>query len=309
MRHTLLGLLGLTLVCFASDRGFAHEPAGREAVARPVVAHVSAPSAVRATLCESPADCSVESPPGVRRRQASPWYVPPREITAAVAAASIAKRVDFNFLLKTALLESSFDPVKDVKTSSAIGLYQFVEQTWLYLMRDLGPDFGLQEFSEAIVLGDDGTYDVTDAKMRAQILWLRYDAALAAMFAAELTRRNADVLSRGLGREVGPEELYLAHVMGAGGAAELIRLAEQSPGANACKEFARAARANRTIFYDGRKPRSVEAVYGVLTSKYFDIPVFAERPVPWFDAPEADWRNIPSPVQLLGDHDLIHAMR
>jgi hypothetical protein len=301
MRHTVLGLACLTFICLTHGNGSAHELAGRgfaEQTAFARGAALAAPAA--AEICKVAVHCATESAPEAEpeQRREPVWLTPSPVIAAAIATASAATGVDADYLLRTAALESSLDPFKEVKTSSATGLYQFVEHTWLYMMREIGAEFGLGDLTGAIAAGEGGRFEVSDPEARAQILWLRYDPALAAMFAADFTRRNAEFLTQALGRAPDSGELYLAHVLGQGGAAQLIRLIAENPGADACKLFKRAARANRTIFYDGRRARTVEEVYGVLTNKYFDIPVHAEERVPW----------MPAPVELPYEAELIHTM-
>lgn len=249
------------------------------------------------------ADCALEAAPEARRRNASLYKAPP-EILAIIEAASMLTRVDFDYLLRTAALESSFDPAREVKTSSAVGLYQFVEQTWFHMMQEIGGEFGLEDVTGAIAAGEGG-YEVADADARAEILRLRYEPELSALFAGMFTRRNAEFLAKALGREPDPGELYVAHVMGAAGAAELIRLAAEEPDAKANKHFARAARANRTIFFEDKKPRTVAEVLDILRNKYWKIPVYAEDHAPWISAPLPAWGPLPAP--LMGGDELLYA--
>src|SRR5580698_1288266 len=52
-------------------------------------------------------------------------------VEAAIQRASNATGVDFSFLLGTAKRESGYNPGAHAPTSSAAGLFQFVEQAWL----------------------------------------------------------------------------------------------------------------------------------------------------------------------------------
>ncbi|MFZ1990358.1 MAG: transglycosylase SLT domain-containing protein, partial [Alphaproteobacteria bacterium] len=61
-------------------------------------------------------------------------------VTQALAKASRATGVDFSYLLNTAKRESSLNPDAKSKTSSATGLFQFVEQTWLQALKAHGTD-------------------------------------------------------------------------------------------------------------------------------------------------------------------------
>jgi hypothetical protein len=235
-------------------------------------------------------------------------YKAPPQILELIDAASEITKVDFDYLLRTAALESSFDPSLQATTSSAVGLYQFVEQSWFHMMQETGAELGLEDLAGAIGAGEGGGYHVTADEAREEILRLRYDPELSAIFAGLFTRRNFDALARMFEREPGPGELYVAHVLGASGAAELIRLATTSPDANAAKHFRRAARANRAIFYhkDG-KPRSAAQLYEYLTGKYRDISVEADE-VPTATAePPALWEP-PLPGWRLGGDEVPYAM-
>src|SRR5690242_786525 len=53
------------------------------------------------------------------------------EVLASIQQASANTGMDFSYLMAQASRESSFDPTAKASTSSASGLYQFVEQTWL----------------------------------------------------------------------------------------------------------------------------------------------------------------------------------
>src|SRR5690606_18534836 len=209
-----------------------------------------------------------------RARDANLYRAPP-EIIEAIDSASALTGVDFDYLLRTAALESSFDPTLEAATSSAAGLYQFIEQSWFHMMYEAGAELGLDDLAGAIALGKEGGFEVTDEEMREAILGLRYEPDLSARFAALFTGRNFEALSNLLEREPRAEELYLAHVFGASGAAQLIALAAEEPDAKAVRHFRRAARANRAIFYHrNKKPRSVAEVIEYLAGKYRRIPVY-----------------------------------
>ena len=204
---------------------------------------------------------------------AGPMFAAPPPIVSAIVKASVVTGADFEFLFKTAALESSFNQDTEAKTSSAVGLFQFVENTWLIMIRELGSEYGIERFAAAIVMSDGGECEVPDAEMEEQILQLRYDPELSALMAGAFVRRNAAFVARQLGRNPEPGELYIAHFLGANGGSQLIRLAEKEPHAHAHKRFPRAARANRPIFYDGRKPRTIAQVYDRLMNKYRNIPI------------------------------------
>ncbi len=192
-------------------------------------------------------------------------------MTRTLRQAAQETGTDFNFLLQTAARESNFDVRAEAATSSASGLFQFIEQTWLGVMHRRGAEHGYDEAAAAITRDASGRYSVADPVQRQRILDMRFDAEASARMAGELASENADVIESRIGRAVTPGELYVAHFLGAGGAAELISAAETNPDQPANRIFPAAARANRSIFYEGGQARSVRDVLAVLTR---------ERPAP-----------------------------
>lgn len=182
-----------------------------------------------------------------------------------IAEAARATGMDFDFLVRTAARESNFDTQARARTSSAAGLFQFIEQTWFAMMARHGEKHGAGDLSKAIAQRPDGRFEVADPTQRDAILDLRFDAALSSRLAAELAGENAAILRDGLGREPTRGELYAAHFLGARGAVELIGAAERDPGVRADALFPAAAEANRAIFYDGARARSASQVLDRLT--------------------------------------------
>jgi soluble lytic murein transglycosylase-like protein len=65
------------------------------------------------------------------------------EVRAAIARASAATGVDFDYLLAQAKIESGLQPTARAATSSAGGLYQFTTGTWLETLDRHGAKYGL----------------------------------------------------------------------------------------------------------------------------------------------------------------------
>ena len=190
-------------------------------------------------------------------------------VIGAIRNAARQTGADFQYLLATAQVESGFNPSASVSTSSAKGLFQFIEQTWLTTLKEAGPALGYGRYADAIVQTPSGRYTVPDPAMRQQILALRDDPAANAAMAGAFTQQNAAVLKQRIGRSPSEGELYVAHFLGAGGAAQLINLANQNPNATAASAFPNAAKANPSIFYDRQgNARSVVGVYRELVARY-----------------------------------------
>lgn len=192
----------------------------------------------------------------------------------AIRTASQRSGVSFDYLVRTAQRESSLDPAARAPTSTAAGLFQFLEGTWLQTLKEDGPALGFTRQAEAIERRADGRFVVADPEQRRDIMAMRFDPEANAVLAAAFTQRNAQTLQASLGRAPTEGELYAAHFLGASGAVRLISLAQQQPTANAVEAFPEAADANRRIFRtrDGR-PRSVADVLQQVTARHTDRPV------------------------------------
>ena len=190
-------------------------------------------------------------------------------IAGAIKQAASTTGTSFEYLLATAKMESNFNPTASASTSSARGLYQFIDQTWLGTVKEAGAQLGYGKYADAITKSPSGSYSVSDPAARTAIMKLRDDPAAASSMAAVLTQSNSFKLTGKIGRRPTDGELYMAHFMGVGGAAKLISNAEDNPNASGARLFPNAAAANRSIFFDrSGRARSVSEVYSVLTSRY-----------------------------------------
>jgi hypothetical protein len=108
-------------------------------------------------------------------------------------------------------VESNGDPNAKNKRSSATGLGQFLDETWLDMIRAHRPDLA-KEHSQS------------------EILELRRDAKVAREITARFTERNAEML-RKRGLPVTPGTLYLAHFAGGAGAVAILSAMENADAA------------------------------------------------------------------------------
>ena len=208
-----------------------------------------------------------------------------REVVDAIRDASTRSGVDFKFMLAKAQTESSFDPNAKARTSSASGLYQFIESTWLNTVRQHGTKHGLGQYAAQIEDDFGGGARVRDAATRRSILDLRFDPRAASAMAAEFTRSNFTQLENTLGSGVNATDLYLAHFLGAGGATRFLASYRQDPQRIAASQFPEAAASNRGVFYDaGGRARTLGQVYGFFAGKMArdvaDVAALAEAQAP-----------------------------
>ena len=183
-------------------------------------------------------------------------------ILASLERAAQATGADFSYLLGTATRESGLKASAQAGTSSAAGLFQFVEQTWLGVVKTYGAKHGLGSFADAITQSPDGHFRATNSADRQAILALRKDPQVASLMEGEFAQATRASLQSSLGRDVCGGELYAAHFLGTDAACRLIRMNDSQPAASAAHAFPAAADANRNVFYhrDGT-PKSVREVY------------------------------------------------
>ena len=91
----------------------------------------------------------------------------PADVVRGIQTASNKTGVDFKYLLAQAKIESGFNPAAKAATSTARGLYQFIEQTWLKMVKDHGAEYGLGDMADSISQGSDGRMRVADRATRS----------------------------------------------------------------------------------------------------------------------------------------------
>ncbi len=193
----------------------------------------------------------------------------PKDVYNAIQKAAKATGVNFTYLMEKAAVESSFDTNAKARSSSATGLFQFIESTWLKMVKEHGHKYGLEKYADKI--SDNGA--VTDSKTRKAILNLRKDPEISSYMAAEFATDNYNTLKDRVGGHVGSTELYMAHFLGANGASSFLNAMKKSPNMAAADLFPKEARSNRNVFYDAKTgaPRTMKQVYAFFDKK-FDAP-------------------------------------
>lgn len=170
-----------------------------------------------------------------------------RWLAETVVRAAETTGVDPAYLMALADKESSLLPASKASTSSAEGLFQFLEGTWLEVIRRYAAKHGFEGAAEAVQLVR-GQPVVADPSARAWILNLRRDPYLSAIMAGEMVNTHREILAGRAQRDPSFSELYMAHFLGVHGASRFLELLEEKPTQNAARAFPKAAKANRAIF-------------------------------------------------------------
>lgn len=143
-------------------------------------------------------------------------------------------------------------------TSSALGVMQFTKGTFLNLMKD--PNVSGAVGVDVSNMSDD------------EILALRADPNVSIKAGAALALQNKKHMESTLGRTVSDAELYMAHFLGAPKALGLVVANKSMPEQSAVKLFPEAAKANKPVFYDGNRQKTVGEVYADISSYFTTSP-------------------------------------
>jgi len=206
------------------------------------------------------------------------------KLLSSVARGAQRTGTDFKHLLATAQIESGGDPAARALTSSAAGLFQFTEQTWLQAVQQHGARHGLDRAASSIQKTTGGRYTVSRDDARRDILALRHDETVSAAMAGELTRDNQAALTAELGRAPSGAELYLAHFLGAAGASRMLKAAAEPNPVPAAAVLPTAARANSSLFYRQGQAVTAQNLVGRIQGLYERVltsvqPISAPAPV------------------------------
>jgi hypothetical protein len=146
-----------------------------------------------------------------------------------------------NYLKTIALLESGGDANAKAKTSSAGGMFQFIDSTWKQMTKEMGKDYSLQD---------------------------KFDPKKAEEVAAYFSSKQKGQLEKGIGRQASSTDMYMSHFLGAGGATKFLNAMGKDPKQSAAALDPAAAKANKSIYYNKEgKERTVEEVYALMDKK------------------------------------------
>ena len=151
-------------------------------------------------------------------------------VAVALRNAARASGADPALLLAMAWKESRLDPLARNPQSSARGLMQFTRDTWLEVVRDYGPKYGLSQHAARLVTDyRNGGISTRRPRDLTEILRLRDDPRLSAAMAAERISRRQGDLAQALGRAPTATDLYMVHLLGPVGAQRFLAELQRAP--------------------------------------------------------------------------------
>ena len=153
----------------------------------------------------------------------------PRWLADTVVRAAQATNTDPTVLRALADQDPALLPNRRVTTSSAQGVFQFGEGTWLEVLRRYGPKHGYRAEAKAIRIVR-GRPVVANSPERARLLSLRRDPYLSGLMAGELITTHRQILAGKVARDPAFAELYMGYALSLNGANRFVDLLRGRPG-------------------------------------------------------------------------------
>lgn len=213
-----------------------------------------------------------------RARAEGTLFEVPTPAIAAIRLASEGSGLEFGYMMELASAESAFSHDIKASTSSATGLYQFIESTWHDMVLRYGEKHGLGLFATEVTayVDDYGRAQarVDNPFVRAGMLEMRKNPHLNARLSADFqTENRAKQLCHVDGKTLGRTDMYLAHFLGAHDGVYFINNLRKTPEKSAVSIFPEAAEYNINVFYEtaGRAPvreRSLREVFNFFDRKF-----------------------------------------
>lgn len=212
--------------------------------------------------------------------------------------------VEYAYMMELVSAESSFITDVEASTSSATGLFQFIDSTWLLMIHEHGAKYGLADLAHKIDITEDAKgnkrADISNPFLKKYALGLRADPRISALMGAEFIKANYEGLQANFpNRDITRTDQYLAHFLGVGQAVTFISHLERNGSRAAATTFRSAARSNRNVFYTrGGAARSYQQIYDRFSQKFdtaeFDPPVPIPTPRPPRRSPTGGTQATPS---------------
>lgn len=198
------------------------------------------------------------------------------DTTRALYRAHLKTGVDFKLLVLKAIMESDYGHFKVAANSSARGIFQYIESTWLVLMHRYGEQIGYGHYANAISYNEKTkTAELKGSAkhLRGEILALRYDEEVSAHIKALQVIEETDVIrSYKNGKPVTTTDHYIAHMLGLYVMKDFYNLmAKRSPitparySSNA--HMREAAKTNKSFFFKGNTPLTAIQSYKIFESR------------------------------------------
>ncbi len=179
------------------------------------------------------------------------------DIIDALHNASQKTNISFELLVMKAMIESDLGRVTQSKTSSARGVFQYIEPTWIVLMKRYGNRIGYSEYADSIKYSAEHKKHMVQSQTisRQDVLDLRENPRIAALIKGYQIQDEVKILAQFKnGARVNATDHYIAHMLGLTMARKFYEFQQtESPIILANlknRYFSEAVSLNRSFFYD-----------------------------------------------------------
>lgn len=196
--------------------------------------------------------------------------------TRSLYRAHLQTGVDFKLLVLKALMESDYGHFEVAANSSARGIFQYIESTWLVLMHRYGEKIGYKHYADAITYNEKAkTAELNGSAehLRGEILALRFDEEVSALIKAHQIIEETDVIqSYKRGKAVTATDHYIAHMLGLYVMKDFYMLIDRrspiTPARYSSNPHMReAAATNRSFFFKGGAPITASQSYKIFEQR------------------------------------------
>ncbi|PCJ02649.1 MAG: hypothetical protein COB14_01435 [Alphaproteobacteria bacterium] len=174
--------------------------------------------------------------------------------------ASITTQTDFELLLITAMIESDLGRVTKSSTSSARGIFQYIEPTWLILIKRYGVRIGKKTYADTIEINTESYLPemIRHSQFtKKDVLDLRNNTKIASLIKAYQLKDEAKIVAKyKAGQRINATDHYIVHMLGLSQARTFYALL-RNESSNILtnlnnKGFKEAIRLNPTFFYSAQ---------------------------------------------------------
>lgn len=158
--------------------------------------------------------------------------------------------VDFDYLLGQVKLESGFNVNVKVGMLSVLGLYQFIDQSWLFVVKKYGVEYGMVWVVDSIIQNVSGCLSVGDVGIKVVIFVLCNDFNVVLLMVVEFVLDNKDLFEGMFGCLVLGIDLYMVYFMGFGGVIKFLKMMQFNFDVSGVVLFFVVVCVNYNVFYD-----------------------------------------------------------
>lgn len=161
-------------------------------------------------------------------------------IAQMIVEASKMAGIDPGLMLTVGMMESTLRPRAGAGTSTAKGLYQFIDGTWTESIGKYANKYGVPKNANV------------------------YDPWANTLMGAEYLKAGARTISGLLGRPATPVDLYMTHLLGHTGGSRFLKNMAADPNRVAALDFVEQARSNEGVFTHNGRVLTYAEVYDKL---------------------------------------------